>query len=287
MKKFILFGLALALCLSLCACGEDDIISTNPGTQPGTEATTADPTTGTEGADATEATTGTTEPAHEHSYTQVVTAPDCTNGGYTTNTCQCGDSYVSDEVAALGHTWTDATCNAPKTCSVCGTTEGEAAGHSYTQGACVRCGEAQEGYKALTAYGWRTAGLTPSGEELDVITLWFAGEESTISAGFYHSLDDLDKDLQDAFLSDPDSLVEHAGKKYFFMGFGDMRPMSHVEEGDTVVVSILEDKAIGTITMVRTGIDQYTVTEITGRIIDDTVTSCLAVGSVFTAVATE
>ena len=286
MKKFILLGLALALCLSLCACGEDDIVSTDPGTQPGTEATTADPT-GSEATNASNATTAPTEPAHEHSYTQTVTDPDCTNGGYTTNTCECGDTYVSDEVPALGHTWTDATCNAPKTCSVCGATEGEAAGHSYTQGVCVHCGEAQAGYKALTAYGWRTAGLIPSGGELDVITLWFAGEESTIGAGFYQPLDSLDEDLQDAYLSDPDSLVDHNGKKYFFMGFGDWRPMSHVEQGDTVVVSILEDVVTGTITMVRTGVDQYTITEITGKIMDDVVTSCLAVGSVFTAVENE
>ena len=67
-----------------------------------------------------------------HLYREVITAPDCVNGGYTTYTCTaCGDSYVADEVAALGHTWTDATCTAPKTCSVCGATEGEALGHSY------------------------------------------------------------------------------------------------------------------------------------------------------------
>ena len=66
-----------------------------------------------------------------HSFEAVVTAPTCTEAGYTTYTCACGDSYVADEVAALGHTWTDATCTAPKTCSVCGATEGEALGHSY------------------------------------------------------------------------------------------------------------------------------------------------------------
>jgi len=67
-----------------------------------------------------------------HSYEAVVTEPDCANGGYTTYTCSvCGDSYVADEVDALGHSWSDATCTAPKTCSVCGETEGEALGHKY------------------------------------------------------------------------------------------------------------------------------------------------------------
>ncbi|MBR4881343.1 MAG: hypothetical protein IKU19_05375, partial [Clostridia bacterium] len=39
-----------------------------------------------------------------HSYDAVVTAPTCTEEGYTTYTCSvCGDTYVADKVAALGH----------------------------------------------------------------------------------------------------------------------------------------------------------------------------------------
>ena len=45
------------------------------------------------------------ETAHEHSYTAVVTAPTCTEKGYTTHTCACGDSYVDTYVDALGHAW--------------------------------------------------------------------------------------------------------------------------------------------------------------------------------------
>ena len=44
-----------------------------------------------------------------------------------------------------------------------------------------------------------------------------------------------------------------------------------------------QGEVIGTLTMTRTGADQYTVTAITGKIIDGTVTSCLSVGSIFTA----
>ncbi len=45
-----------------------------------------------------------------------------------------------------GHAWKDATCDAPKTCRVCGATEGEALGHSWidatceTPATCERCG---------------------------------------------------------------------------------------------------------------------------------------------------
>jgi len=70
-----------------------------------------------------------------HSYEAVVTAPTCTEAGYTTYTCSnCGDSYVADEVDALGHSdwseWeitTPATITTPgiktRTCGLCGATE--------------------------------------------------------------------------------------------------------------------------------------------------------------------
>ena len=43
---------------------------------------------------------------HTHSYTAVVTKPTCTEQGYTTYTCQCGDSYQDDFVEATGHSYT-------------------------------------------------------------------------------------------------------------------------------------------------------------------------------------
>lgn len=42
--------------------------------------------------------------AHAHSYEKTVTAPTCTEGGYTTYTCRCGDSYKADYTAPLDHT---------------------------------------------------------------------------------------------------------------------------------------------------------------------------------------
>lgn len=67
---------------------------------------------------------------HQHSYTAVVTEPTCTEKGYTTYTCSCGDSYIADETSELGHSYgeyvsnNDATYEADgtksATCSVCG-----------------------------------------------------------------------------------------------------------------------------------------------------------------------
>ena len=65
-------------------------------------------------------------PATGHSYDAIVTEPDCENGGYTTYICSvCDDTYVADEIDALGHDWLDATTEAPKTCQNCGATEGD------------------------------------------------------------------------------------------------------------------------------------------------------------------
>ena len=102
------------------------------------------------------------EKAHEHRYEAVVTAPTCTERGYTTYTCACGDSYVADYVDALGHTEAEAviennvdpTCTTDGSydsvvyCSVCGTelrrtTESvPALGHDWMEdGSCSRCDE--------------------------------------------------------------------------------------------------------------------------------------------------
>ena len=84
-----------------------------------------------------------------HSYTASVTAPTCTEDGYTTYTCSgCGDSYVADEKEPLGHVEVTVPGKAPtntefgltdgKKCTVCGVTTVAqtsipATGHSYSK----------------------------------------------------------------------------------------------------------------------------------------------------------
>ena len=59
-------------------------------------------------------------------------------------TCSiCG----ATEGVAVGHTWLDATCTTAKTCSICGTTQGNALGHRYSEGYCIRCDEKDPDYK--------------------------------------------------------------------------------------------------------------------------------------------
>ena len=105
-----------------------------------------------------------------HDYQAVITAPTCTEAGFTTYTCsRCGDSYTGDETAALGHDYqavvTEPTCTdagfTTYTCSRCGDSytgdETAALGHDWDEGVvtlepttevegvrtytCLRCGE--------------------------------------------------------------------------------------------------------------------------------------------------
>ena len=80
----------------------------------------------------------------EHTYEAIATVPTCTEQGYTTYTCHCGDSYVDSYVDALGHrfgVWEEikaSTCTEPgeelRDCDRCGhleTCEIAAMGHTY------------------------------------------------------------------------------------------------------------------------------------------------------------
>ena len=47
---------------------------------------------------------------HVHSYTAVIIAPTCTLRGFTSYICECGDSYVGNEIAALDHDFQNGVC---------------------------------------------------------------------------------------------------------------------------------------------------------------------------------
>ena len=68
---------------------------------------------------------------HTHDYAVTVTAPTCTEKGYTTHTCSCGDSYVDTYVDALGHAWDSGTVTKQPTATETGV-------RTYT---CTRCNE--------------------------------------------------------------------------------------------------------------------------------------------------
>ena len=91
--------------------------------------------------------------AHEHSYTAVVTAPTCTEKGYTTHTCSCGDSYVDTYVDALGHAWDSGKVTKPATSTETGI-------KTYT---CTRCGATKT--VTIPVGGCPSAGFTDAPPE--------------------------------------------------------------------------------------------------------------------------
>lgn len=75
---------------------------------------------------------------HTHANRIISVLPTCTKKGYTLSTCEvCGYKQQSSITPALGHSWKDATCTKPKTCNVCGETEGEALGHTWVEATCT------------------------------------------------------------------------------------------------------------------------------------------------------
>lgn len=122
-----------------------------------------------------------TETVHVHNYTNNVSAPSCTTGGYTTFICSCGDTYTTDYTDPSNHNYVSkvktATCTekgyTTYTCAVCGDTyianQTDATGHNYrekvtaatctekgyTSYTCSDCGDSYTGNKiAATGHSW-------------------------------------------------------------------------------------------------------------------------------------
>lgn len=151
MKKILSLLLALAMVLSLCACGAQD----TPGSSvPDTTSAQTDPTDPSKQTEP-ESTAPSSEPTQptgstpcEHQ-TEVISIldPACTQSGSIISACTlCGEEFT-DEIPALGHSFRDATCTQAKTCTACGITEGNALGHSYVSGKCDRCDTKMPGYE--------------------------------------------------------------------------------------------------------------------------------------------
>ncbi|MCD7847737.1 MAG: hypothetical protein LUG49_06900 [Oscillospiraceae bacterium] len=111
-----------------------------------------------------------------HNYVATVTAPTCTENGYTVHTCSnCGDSYVDNETEATGHNYEEfvvaPTCTengyTTHTCSNCGDSyadsETEAFGHTYFGSTPVFTGTAN--YRTATV----TRACLTCGEELTTL----------------------------------------------------------------------------------------------------------------------
>ena len=110
--------------------------ATEATTTPTTEASTVPPTTETP-ATAPAIREPTIPPA-----TKEPTIPPTTTCNHTYNNATCTlprtcSKCSATEGAAAGHRFVEATCTTPKTCSTCGATEGAAAGHRFIDATCT------------------------------------------------------------------------------------------------------------------------------------------------------
>lgn len=94
MKKILIIFLALSVLLVLTACGEN---KNNAPTAESTEAT-ADTIPSVSNPE-------TTDGEHIHDYVDKVVAATCTEDGYTSHICACGDSYTDSKTSAMGHSF--------------------------------------------------------------------------------------------------------------------------------------------------------------------------------------
>ena len=106
--------------------------------------------------------------SHTHSYKDVVTAPTCTEKGYTTHTCACGDSYVDTYTDALGHAWDEGKVTKEPT-------ETETGVKTFT---CTRCGETKtEVIPATGVVASGTCGAEGNGSNL----IWTLDSEGVLT----------------------------------------------------------------------------------------------------------
>lgn len=130
MKKFTALILALVMCLTPCACGNQsaqtpDTVGTAGATAPRPSTASPEPAPApTEDPEPTQETGPSTSQQHEWREASCTEPRTCILCGAT-------------EGAAKGHSWENATCLAPKTCSVCHATEGGLGDHHYREATCT------------------------------------------------------------------------------------------------------------------------------------------------------
>ena len=238
MKKLLILILAFALLVCLCACGS----------------VSSDPTNAPTGGNSTEPTNGNmqtpTDAPCTHAYEETVTKqPTCQATGEKTFTCtRCGDHYT-EEMPLADHTWIDAICVAPKTCSVCNATEGDVADHNYQDGVCTGCGLEQD-FGQITGK-WFLEGISNEYNEYEQMNLFFWAEDKTagFSAAFFYPLEYTTQEELDFILTYGYyeyngipryfyDVTEFNGQYYYSAMFGTTAAGSFKQNGNVITIEL-------------------------------------------------
>ena len=196
--------------------------------------------------------------------TEKVTVPTECSHTYLDATCTapktCSKCGVTVGTAA-GHSWQDATCTDPKTCSACGEEEGTAKGHAYTDGVCGVCGGVQENYKPLESGVW-TCKQVVDGMLYDM-RLSFKDESFSVGYGDNIHHPNFDPEFRDQMLQEHEQtgdVLDIVDGVYFYVGMGDGGPITYTVNGNEILVDV---DGYMQLTITRTDGDKLLITEST------------------------
>ena len=192
--------------------------------------------------------------------------------------CACGKEPAPTTTAApqptttqappeCVHVYKDADCQTPKTCTLCGTTRGNALGHDYKEGICTRCSQEDPTYVALLDGFWRTDALNESGSQLERVSLRF-NEDGTamFAAGIYDRLADIPEDQRDGYVQNEENLYDYSGELYCYAGYGVYDIVTYSVDGNMITCTLGNDEeTVATMILERTAGNMLTVTYFEGN----------------------
>lgn len=196
------------------------------------------------------------------------------------DTAQAPSTEPATQKTTCDHVYAEATCTAPKTCTKCGETEGEPAGHTLTA-TCTGCGQTNEGFRPLCGeFEWSFAEGKAGDEDMIINFYGFHQYESqsfvNVAHERYTTLAALAADQETtvealrAEYEELEMIKIFFDTEYGYNGWGvSFDQVTFVENGYTVTLAAVEESwdADGNHTKTgkasvwtRTGLAEYTVT---------------------------
>ncbi len=164
------------------------------------------------------------------------------------------------------HSYAQADCTTPKTCTDCGYTRGEALGHAYIEGTCTRCGNIDTSFVALAAGSWQTDALNESGSQLELVVLSFREDGTAhLSANMYHRLSDVPLEQREPCMEDEKNWYDYSGEIYYHTQSRTDNQLTYQVDGNVITCTLMQDEMIiGTLILERTAGNRLTVTYFEG-----------------------
>lgn len=203
--------------------------------------------------------------------------------------CACGEKAslattvpTQSATASSGpvhhHSYRDADCETPKTCTDCGYTRGSALGHDYAEGVCSRCGNTDATYLPLLETEWSAVAVSENGKQLEIVVLRFDSNSCSISSVLYDRLSDIPMDQWDANMRNEENWYDYGGEVYYRKQKTTMQTLSYSTNGNQITCELLgNDAVLGTLILERTAGHTLNVTYFEGAFN----VQFLAVGDVF------